>query len=157
MDCDLNSHLFDGYIGGNQRQRYSNLTAEQEKQVADGAGQAIGLLGKLFKGKPKTADQQDIKNHCGRKPILKKKRKVWQKCVDDYTAQKNAAVAAASNTNNQTPAVDYAKQQSTTTNTDRTTNKPKGLSKPIIIGIVATSAVTLLVGGYFIYTKYFAG
>ena len=106
-----------------------------------GAISSVGTTIQAFKGdgtKPPSR-RKALKEVCGRRPILKKKREgTYDKCVADYNLSKNAPVS----NNPTTP---------TSSTTDE--NKPnEGLSKTkkTIIGLVV---VAVIVGAYIGYKK----
>jgi len=111
------------------------LTAEQIQQGVDVATQVGGIVSQL----PKNQAKKDLKAVCGRRPLLRKKRANWDKCVAEYNQQKNQA------------------PQQQETNYTPSNNKPepdekKFYQKPLFIGGVV---LVLAVGGFFAYKKFF--
>jgi hypothetical protein len=105
-----------------------------------GAIGAIGATAQAFKGDGTKAPsrRKELKQVCGRKPILKKNRGTYDKCVSDYNAGKIGSVTFQKNEpqfsqNDETPSP-------TTNNTKRN----------VIIGVVA---VGLIVTAIFAYKK----
>ncbi len=95
---------------------------------------------------------------CGKRPISKKKRAAWQKCINDRNAANAASVASTIAATPPSPAtapligsMDLgASNSGTTTPVDDTI---MGLSKPLFYGIVG---VTTLVAGIIVYKKFIA-
>lgn len=104
-----------------------------------GAISSVGTTIQAFKGdgtKPPSR-RKALKEVCGRRPILKKKREgTYDKCVADYNLSKNAPVSKIPPTQN-------------TTNDDKP-NEGLSKTKKTIIGLVV---VAVIVGAYIGYKK----
>ena len=110
-----------------------------------GAISSVGSTIQAFKGdgsKPKSR-RKELKDVCGRKPLLKKNRATYDKCVADYNAGKLGNIAPTNQRISEIP----------TENTP--TEQPKNNTKKIVIGLVV---VGVLVTAFIGYKKgWFAG
>lgn len=98
-----------------------------------GAISAVGSTIQAFKGdgtKPKSQRKQ-LKEVCGRKPVLNKNRAKYDKCVADYNAGKTGGTS--------TPSV---------TETKSDIPPPPNNTKKIIIGLVVVGVVVTAIYGY---------
>ena len=101
---------------------------------------SVVATAQAFKGDGTKAPsrRKQLKEVCGRRPILKKNRKgTYDKCVADYNAGK---VGGATNTR--------ASETNTNTNTDETPPPPKDNTKVIIIGVVVVAVIVTAFIGY---------
>jgi hypothetical protein len=102
-----------------------------------GAISSVGSTIQAFKGDGTKAPsrRKALKEVCGRKPLLKKNRGTYDKCVADYNAGK---IGGATSTK--------APETNTNTNTDDT--PPANNSKKIIIGVVVVAVIVTAFIGY---------
>ena len=114
------------------------------EKIAQGITASAGALGSVastiqaFKGdgsKPKSAKRQ-LKDVCGRKPLLKKKRAEYDKCVVNYNAG-----------NVQRMAQQQQETASTTTQAE-TTPTPDNKKRNLIIGVVVVGLLVTAFVGY---------
>jgi len=107
----------------------------------------------------KRTEKRDMKTVCGRKPLLKKKRGTWDKCVADYMKNKqptstpvdsSESYKAAQNTYS-SPSDNYSEQSDYKNKSDgkKILGMPQKVAIPVIIGVVA-------IAGFFVYKKFFA-
>ena len=101
------------------------------------------------------ATKKDMKTVCGRKPLLKKKRGEWDKCVADYMKQKQPTTppAESSQTYKSSSPQDYS-QPSSDSSSDKKTEK-KFLGMPQTTGIIV-ALVAVGVIGFVGYKMFFA-
>ena len=104
-----------------------------------GAISAVGSTVKAFQGDGTRTPsrRKQLKEACGRKPLLKKNRGTYDKCVADYNAGK---VGGATNTR--------ASETNTNTNTQTDETPPKDNKKMIIIGVVVVAVLVTAFIGY---------
>lgn len=117
-----------------RQERYSNVVTDAQIQAGT---QLTTSVISLINSNP---NKQELKAHCGRKPILKKKKAKWQECADNYTKQKM--------------------QQSIITN-NRTVTAPAPITPvkswyatPAGIGVITFSAVALVAGSIILFKKF---
>lgn len=110
------------------------------------------------------AAKKDMKSVCGRKPLLKKKRGEWDKCVADYMKNKQPTTTPAESSETykssapptqdySTPRQDYSRPSSDSSS-DKKTEK-KFLGMPQTTGIIVT-LVAVGVIGFVGYKMFFA-
>ena len=107
--------------------------------AAASAGSSIASTVQAFKGdgtKPKSRRKQLIEV-CGRKPVLKKNRGEYNKCVEQYNAGKIGGVTRTDDTSQPTQPT-----QPTDTST------PTSNTKKIVIGLVVVGLVVTAYIGY---------
>jgi hypothetical protein len=118
------------------------ITVDPEKLAqgitagASALGSVVGTV-QAFKGDGTKAPsrRKQLKEVCGRKPLLKKKRGEYDKCVANYNAGKIGGVIDTT-------------QQDTNTQTDDTPPPPKDNKKIIIIGVVVVAVLVTAFIGY---------
>ena len=143
---------FDGYSNFeiSDAEKKARLEAEAEakknkidpEKLAQGITAGASALGSVvgtvqaFKGDGTKAPsrRKQLKEVCGRKPLLKKKRGKYDKCVANYNAGKIGGVIDTT-------------QQDTNTQTDDTP-PPKDNKKIIIIGVVVVAVLVTAFIGY---------
>ena len=66
---------------------------EENSEIAGAIAQGVGALGTAVGGAVSTSQankteyERNMKAQCGRRPLFKKKRKEWEKCIDKANAQ----------------------------------------------------------------------
>lgn len=118
----------------------NSVDAEKVAQGVTATAGAISSVGstiQAFKGdgSKKPSRRKQLKDVCGRKPLSKKNKPTYDKCVADY----NAGIIGGS-TNTKAP------DTNTNTNTDET--PPKDNKKTIIIGVVVVAVIVTAFVGY---------
>lgn len=103
------------------------------------------------------ATKKDMKSVCGRKPLLKKKRGEWDKCVADYMKNKQPTTPPVESSetykSSSAPSQDYSRPSSDSLS-DKKTEK-KFLGMPQTTGIIVT-LVAVGVIGFVGYKMFFA-
>lgn len=103
------------------------------------------------------ATKKDMKSVCGRKPLLKKKRGEWDKCVADYMKNKQPTTPPVESSetykSSSAPSQDYSRPSSDSSS-DKKTEK-KFLGMPQTTGIIVT-LVAVGVIGFVGYKMFFA-
>ena len=167
MDCS-NVGLFDNnFIGQNysyatgrrsgrvRSEDYSNAVSEETIQA--GLGAATALASVAANKQPNVAKQarkatkKENKSVCGRRPLSKKKRAVWQECVNKYTASKNSVASSSIPDSTPSPAVDYASSRTSNNSDSNNSTQKKFYQKPLFIG---TAVIVVVLGGFLIYSKF---
>lgn len=105
---------------------------------------------------PNVQKKKELKSVCGRRPLLKKKRAGWDKCVDDYMKSKQPTtppVESSQSYKTAEPTYTPPPKSSSKRSDDVSDKKILGMSKsvaiPVIVGVVA-------IAGFFVYKKFFA-
>jgi len=102
----------------------------------------------------KRSAKKDLKTVCGRKPLLKKKRGTWDKCVAEYMKTKQPTVPPVESSQSyktSEPSQDYSSQDTSSKsgNDGKILGMKQSVAIPVIIGVVA-------IAGFFVYKKFFA-
>jgi hypothetical protein len=142
---------FQVYLGFEGEEKTADETANKTKEKREydpekiaqgvtataGAVSSIGSTIQAFKGDGTKAPsrRKQLKEVCGRKPLLKKNRAEYDKCVTDYNAGK---IGGSTNT----------RATETTTQTEETLPPPKDNKKMIIIGVVVVAVIVTAFVGY---------
>jgi uncharacterized membrane protein len=87
--------------------------------------------GKKEARKAKRKARKDLKAVCGRKPLSKKKRADWQKCADEYNANKGSDTASTDDTS-----------KSTDTASAPSTNTPASTTAPATTDAAASTSTS---------------
>lgn len=109
--------------------------------ITSGAGaiSSVGSTIQAFKGDGTKAPsrRKQLKEVCGRKPLSKKNRGTYDKCVADYNAGK---IGGATSTK--------APESNTNTNTNTDETPPTNNTKKIVIGVVVVAVIVTAFIGY---------
>jgi hypothetical protein len=175
MNSDIldftNSNLLDSNIVGkataNSRRRHGRRRGRNERysnavdpeMVNAGVQATVGLASALASRKPNEAKQasraskKDMKNVCGRRPLLKKKREGWDKCVAEYMKTKQPTTTPAESSESYKTS-SPSQESSSKTKSDEEPKK-KFLGMPQTTGIIVT-VLGVAVIGFFGYKMFFA-
>lgn len=135
---DVQNEVFSGQDGETTRKIDAQKASDTISSVGSAVGSVVGTV-QAFQDPAKKEKRRELKDVCGRKPLLKKNRDEWNKCVSNYNAQ----IASAS-----------TRSASATTPVSVPPTPPANNNKKILL-YVGIGAV-VLVAGYMIYKKKFA-
>ncbi len=153
--------------GRHRKPNFSNAGGGGNVDYGAIATATAGLASTLASRQPNTAKQaakavkKENKSVCGRRPLLKKKRATWDKCVADYMKSKNPTTTPVDSSesykteappsyspppsDNYNNSSDDKKKKSG----DKILGMPKNVAIPVIVGVVA-------IAGFFVYKQFFA-
>lgn len=106
---------------------------------------------------PNVQKKKELKSVCGRRPLLKKKRGDWDKCVAEYMKSKQPTTPPAESSQSYKqseptytpPSKSSSEKRSDDGNDKKILGMSKSVAIPVIVGVVA-------IAGFFVYKKFFA-
>jgi len=133
---------------------YSNVDAETIASIGTTAASLGGALASRQRNTAKDEAKQarksqrkDNKSACGKKPLFKRKRAEWDKCVQEYVKTKNPTITPAESSQSYKPQSEQRPPKKESD--DKILGMSKSVAIPVIVGVVA-------IAGFFIYKKFFA-
>lgn len=136
---DVQNEVFSGQDGEKTTKIDPQKASDTITSVGSAVGSIVGTI-QAFQDPSRKAKKRELKDVCGRRPVLKKNRASWDRCVANYNSQMTSVSTRSSSED--APIV-------VTPPTPPANNNKKIL---IYVGIGAV----VLVAGYFLYKKKFA-
>jgi len=129
---------------------YSNVDADaivQAGTVTAGLATALASRQQNEAKQARKSQRKDNKSACGKKPLFKRKRAEWDKCVQEYVKTKNPTITPAESSQSYKPQSEQRPPKKESD--DKILGMSKSVAIPVIVGVVA-------IAGFFIYKKFFA-